>query len=210
MLFLCPYCYCTPKLKVSQGSGRSAYVTGKVVRAAADDVEFCYSNGMNGPKIRKQAYQLTPEDMVRFPVWEFALDEEGAPDQDEATVRPVQSDGPIDPSLGTFLVKASFVLADGTAFVGYVTPSSGAGAADTVDPIILSASGPIFFWCGIIAPTPDEISESYKRLNKNAAAEVFPIRFCADVSLVNGPLSGQVPGFLVMDDTKANGIRILK
>src|SRR5882724_9722481 len=39
-------------------------------------------------QIRKQVYELTLEDLVAFPAWEFALDEEGEPDQDEATVRP--------------------------------------------------------------------------------------------------------------------------
>ena len=49
---------------------------------------------------RKQVYELANSDFIRCPVWEFALDEEGAEGQDEATVRPYLYDGDLDPSLG--------------------------------------------------------------------------------------------------------------
>jgi len=32
---------------------------------------------MSGPRIRKPVNELTPDDLERFPVWEYALDEEG-------------------------------------------------------------------------------------------------------------------------------------
>jgi hypothetical protein len=37
-------------------------------------------------KTRKQVYDLTRENLSKFPIWEFALDEEGDEGQDEATV----------------------------------------------------------------------------------------------------------------------------
>jgi hypothetical protein len=42
---------------------------------------------MNADRIRKQVYELLPIDLESFPIWEHALDEEGVPSQDEATVR---------------------------------------------------------------------------------------------------------------------------
>ena len=39
-------------------------------------------------RIRKQVYDLTAEDLRRYPLWEFCLDEEGIEGQDEATVKP--------------------------------------------------------------------------------------------------------------------------
>jgi hypothetical protein len=54
-------------------------------------------------KIRKQVYELTTDDLEHFPVWEFALDEEGDEVQDEATVRPRESSAPLNPEEGMFL-----------------------------------------------------------------------------------------------------------
>lgn len=41
-------------------------------------------------KTRKPVNKLTPEDLVTFPIWEFASDEEGVEGQDETWVRPVR------------------------------------------------------------------------------------------------------------------------
>ena len=70
-------------------------------------------------KIRKPVYQLTLADLSASPIWEFALDEEGVLGQDETTVRPYRSDGPLDPSGGMFVVAARFWLADGILMQGY-------------------------------------------------------------------------------------------
>jgi hypothetical protein len=40
---------------------------------------------------RKPVNELTPSDLVAFPVWEYANDEEELPGRDETWVRPVQS-----------------------------------------------------------------------------------------------------------------------
>jgi hypothetical protein len=72
-------------------------------------------------KIRKQVYELTNDDLQRYPVWEFASDEEREAGQDEATVRPY-SDGPANPGAGKLVVRAKFIFADGTLTAGYLTP----------------------------------------------------------------------------------------
>ncbi len=53
---------------------------------------------MSVARIRKQVYELTVDDLDRHPVWEFALDEEGEEGQDEATVRPYEPQGVLDPA----------------------------------------------------------------------------------------------------------------
>jgi hypothetical protein len=63
-------------------------------------------------KIRKQVYELKLDDVRRFPVWEFALDEEGEEGQDEATVRPCEISGPLDSADRPFIIRAGFTLAD--------------------------------------------------------------------------------------------------
>ena len=159
---------------------------------------------------RKQVYELANSDFIRCPVWEFALDEEGAEGQDEATVRPYLYDGDLDPSLGMFAVRASFTLADGTRVQGYLTPPSPESTdLGTPQPIIITPQGQVVFWQGIIAPTPQQIRESYRRLGKASAAQVFPILFASDVKFLSGPVHGEIPGFLVVEDIHARKVRVV-
>lgn len=105
-------------------------------------------------KIRKQVYELASTDFEEHPIWEFASDEEGEEDQDEATVRPWEGGEPLDPADGMFVVRANFVLADGTSIAGYVTPPvQGDASIGTIQPILLTPRGQVALWCGAIAPT---------------------------------------------------------
>ena len=70
--------------------------------------------GSQGVRVRKQVYELTLEDLSRFPIWEFKLDEEGEEGSDESTVRPYTASGPLDPKERMFVVRAVFTLADGS------------------------------------------------------------------------------------------------
>ncbi|HYN10338.1 MAG TPA: hypothetical protein VES67_23325 [Vicinamibacterales bacterium] len=165
---------------------------------------------MSVSKIRKPVFKLDLEDFILSPVWEFALDEEGEPDQDETTVRPYSRPGapPVD---GMFVVRARFQLADGTTMSGYLTPPvQGDDGLGTLQPIILTPDGQVAFWHGMRAPTPDEIGESYRRLGKSSPDQVFPIRFESEVEIVGGPVRGELPGFLVLEGTHPHEIRVLR
>ena len=147
-------------------------------------------------KVRKQVYELTPDDLSASPVWEFALDEESEPDQDEATVRPHSATGALDPSDGMFIVAARFWLADGTPLHGYLTPPSAADRSlGTIQPQIVTGDGQVSFWCGRCSP---DTARAYQLLG-GGAASVFPIRFESAVSLVGGAVSGTLPGFLCLE-----------
>lgn len=164
---------------------------------------------MINSKIRKPVNELTPEDLQRFPVWEFALDEEGEQGQDETTVRPYQTGQILNPSDGTFIIRASFTLADGTKLPGCLSPPADRSASiGAIQPVILLADGPLVLWCGIIAPSLQEIASEYSRLGKNAA-EVFPMSFRSEVALIGDPVAGIVPGFLVWDDSAPGGARVV-
>src|SRR5688572_554989 len=140
---------------------------------------------MSGSRIRKQVYDLTVADLERHAVWEFALDEEGEEGQDEATVRPYESPGPLDPSEGMFIVRARLKLADGTQFVGYLTPPvQGDSSLGTLQPAAVMREGQVSFWCGTLEPDSRELASSYARLGKTSGSEVFPLRFRSDVALV--------------------------
>lgn len=110
--------------------------------------------GLTRMKIRKQVYALTPDDLAQYPIWEFALDEEGEEDQDEATVRPFTGSDSPDPAEGMFIVRGQFTLADGTIFPGYLTPAEDSSDLGTVQPQIVSESGQVGFWLGMSPREP--------------------------------------------------------
>lgn len=98
-------------------------------------------------KIRKQVYELNLDDLSTSPVWEVALDEEGAPGQDESTVRPRQFYGTLDPSAGMLIVATRFWLSDGTKMSGYLTPPPADDRSlGTVQRNIITGGGQVSFW----------------------------------------------------------------
>jgi hypothetical protein len=161
-------------------------------------------------KIRKQVYELKPADLLESPVWEFALDEEGEEDQDEATVRPFLVGGPLDLSDGMFMVRAGFKLADGTSLSGYLTPGvQGDRGISTVHPATVTEQGQVSFWCGIIQPDGQHLAECYARLGKRPE-EIFPFFLSSQVDLVGGTVSGTIPGFLVLEDFKSGKFKVVQ
>jgi len=158
-------------------------------------------------KIRKQVYELTQQDFDEYPVWEFALDEEGEEGQDEATVRPYPHDPPLDPNEGMFVVNASFTLCDGAQMKGYLTPGvQGDRSIGTVQPIVFAESVQVAFWCGIFPPSTEFLAESYRALGKTAE-QVFPAKFTSEVPLTSGPVEGVLDGFLHMSEEKKGLLR---
>jgi hypothetical protein len=153
---------------------------------------------------------LSLEDFDRFEVWEFALDEETEEGQDETTVRPFEFEGALDPSEGMFVIRASFTLADGTTMKGYLSPPfQGDDSLGTLQPIIVAPGGHVLFWCGRVSITAEDIAANYRRLGKVSPEQVFPVRFKSEVSLVDGPVTGELPGFIVVEDPKSMRTRIL-
>jgi hypothetical protein len=158
-------------------------------------------------KIRKQVYELTLEDVRKFPVWEFALDEEGEEGQDEATVRPCEVSVPLDTSDGMFIVRAVFTLVDGTQMHGYLTPPvQGDDGLGTLQPVIITERGQVLFWHGVIAPDVQSLSQSYARLGRDAA-RVFPIQVVSDVELAGASIRATILGFMVLEDWKSGKTR---
>ena len=166
--------------------------------------------GSQGARVRKQVYELTLDDLNRFPVWEFRLGEEGEVGEagrDECTVRPYEASGPLDPTDRMFVVRALFTLADGSRMQGYCTPPlRGDDSIGILQPIIVTDRGQVRFWCGTTAPDSKRLAHSYELLGKDAG-RVFPVRFESAVALVGGPVKGSVPGFLVLEDFQTRRAR---
>jgi hypothetical protein len=163
-------------------------------------------------QIRKSVVALTLADLRAHPVWEFALDEEGEEGQDETTVRPYPHAGEVDPSEGLFVVAADFRFANGASAAGYVyvTALEERDDMSSVQPVVVTADGQVGFWFGMIEPAPEHIAASYQRLGKSGAAKVFPLAFTSVPPLANGPVKGQVPGFMSYVDLASRRIRLQK
>jgi hypothetical protein len=127
--------------------------------------------------IRKQCYDLRPEDLERFPIWEHALDEEREPGQDEATVKPRPDLTVADPGEGLLLARAELTARDGTRYDGYVYPSQ------------------VNFWCGAFPPKPPALAAAYELLGKSAE-QLFPVKFQCVVEYEGATLEGDVSAFM--------------
>jgi hypothetical protein len=137
---------------------------------------------------------LRPGDLERFPIWEFALDEEGEAGNDEETMRPRPDLQRADPEDGLFIVRAEFVAADGTRFDGFVSVQHEPHVGH-VQPTIVTDRGQVRFWFGLIPPRSGVLATAYSTLGKSAP-ELFPIRYRAVVEHGGGPLDGELPAFL--------------
>ena len=156
-------------------------------------------------RIRKQDYELNLTDLMQFPVWEYALDEERIQGQDERTVRPYHVSPPLDPHQAYFIVRASFHLADGTQRKGYIKPvvlSKQRFAKPVVPidlhPIVVTEKGRLSFWYGTTKPDSERISQSYDMLDKKPS-EVFPIKFASDIEVLDSITEGDLEGFMYCD-----------
>jgi len=149
-------------------------------------------------RIRKQVYDLTPDDLLLSPIWEFAHDEEADAGQDEATVRPVMESLSLDAQETMCIAAARFYLADGTEMDGFVSPGiQGDTYVGHLQPTIVTNAGQVAFWFGIAQPMPEQIEDAYNVLGKGPE-RIFPMSFSLAFP-TSHPLTGTVPGFLYLD-----------
>jgi hypothetical protein len=159
-------------------------------------------------KIRVQDDRLTLSNLMEYPAWEYALDEEEVEGQDERTVRPYLAPPPLDINDTYFLVRASFVFADGSYYKGYMVPKS----LDTVDkevpfptiipydlrPMIVLDNEQIYFQYGPEKPSAEDLQQFYDLFGKTPD-EVFPIKFSSDIEVLKSVTEGQLDGFMYFD-----------
>ena len=157
-------------------------------------------------KIRKQVYDLTLSDFEEFPIWEFALDEEGEEGQDEATVRPrpdIQFTGGPDEGMliikdeGMLVVKTEFISKDGTIFHGYCSVDIILSLGRTQPTIITSENKQVSFWYGI-KPNKSQIKKAYHDLKKKKK-ELFPITYRSLIKIEGIVLQGIIPAYCCID-----------
>ena len=86
-------------------------------------------------KTRKPVNDLTVEDLLTFPIWEFTTDEEGVEGQDETWVRPVRhSQVPLEAY--SQLVATDFTSAGGVQLLGFMTVTTADGLEVTAGSVV--------------------------------------------------------------------------
>ncbi len=63
------------------------------------------------------------------------------------------------------------------------------------DPILLTEQGQVMFWFGAMVPSAGIIREAYAKLGRDVAT-VFPCRYSSAATLIGGPITGTVRGFM--------------
>lgn len=145
---------------------------------------------------------LTPTHFNRHPVWIqcHCTDSEQSwhDDTNEETFRPWTQDLPAAPSEGMLLVAATFTLADGSSFDGFVTPAMDSARDDdrvlgTMQPYMFLPTGrEQAFWQGMFPRAADR-QRLYDDLGRTDG--IFPISFKAWPGLTTGLDRGQIDGF---------------
>ena len=144
-------------------------------------------------RVRKPCSDLTAQDFERFPCWEFALDEEGRPGQDEATVRPVAIRRG-SKSAGEQIVLGIFSFPNGRVRLGLLTVGAGLDVNAT-QPALFVADRLLCFYLGSLLPSKAELKRE-ARLLAEVCDTPFPIYYCSAIRgrdgkpMVDGVLKG--------------------
>jgi hypothetical protein len=170
---------------------------------------------MNKPLL-KQFRSLELADFEKYPVWVnchvIDYDEPWYDETDEESFRPWAGNTPVDPNSAMFLVKSTFVLADGTVLDGFITPASDtnsdtAKVLGVIQPCIFTPSGKVIqFWFGSTPFSDEDLKNIYCSLER-ASKVLFPIKFEAAPGLAKGIISGAIHGFYYIEK---NGVIAIK
>jgi len=165
-------------------------------------------------EIRKQENTLTIFDLMQFPAWEYAIDEEDVQGRDEKTLRPYLTPPPLDREKAYFVARARFTLANGASMIGFFKPLRQSEdklmqplLPYDLNPVIVTDQGHVSFCYGVFMPDEATISENYKRLGYEAE-NVFPVSFMADIEVRNSVSEGVLEGFLYFEQDSQNYFKL--
>lgn len=152
-------------------------------------------------EIRKKETDLNVDDLIDFPVWEFAYGEGG----NEMKMKPVIDPPPYDVSQNRILVRATFTLSNGAKKSGYMKPINvketfmGSLAPIDLNLVMFTNDGAVYFWFGVHKPEKEKLDTFYKWL-RLPPSEIFPIKVKSDVEIINGIDEGLIEGFLYCNE----------
>src|SRR5579863_5406652 len=151
----------------------------------------------SAPRIRKQVYELTAQDFLDFPIWEFCSEEERVAGQDEATVRPTTKTELIDELPGSCVLAANVRFADGSSSAGYLYNCE-EDDLGCVQPNLLATASQVNFWLGWLLFVPnaaERVQLGHQKIGKTKAA-VFPLSFESTPTVKGRTLRVVIPGFM--------------
>ena len=125
-------------------------------------------------KICKPVDQLQPDDIESYPIWEFALDEEGNEEQDETWVRPIFSKV-IELKQYSLSVAADFETASGKNMLGIVGVS-------TVEGVEFSHGALLYQGKYVFIPSPTFFDFENEKVSValtlgEEISNIFPLKF---------------------------------
>jgi hypothetical protein len=156
----------------------------------------------------KQAWDLSPADFQRHPVWigVHGIDESEwwYEKTDEATYRPWLGSLPVSPDEGDLRVHATMELLNGSRHEGYVSPVSmnSNTSQDLEESSLIACQSPAIFvgnkrfdfWGGMPGIPSAERRAFYSAVGLSSET-AFPLRFAAKPGLTSGVVEGAVLGF---------------
>lgn len=158
-------------------------------------------------KIRKQVSKLTLSDIQKYPIWEYATDEEGSDGQDETMVRPVHAVDSQDRS-ENMIVRADFILTDGTQMMGFIKMrANGALSVRRLQPVIIAKKGHVGFWHGALKPDREELKTYYSILERTPD-KIFPIKVISAFTKMES-FDIQILGFMYLEDLNSDGTSLI-
>jgi len=106
------------------------------------------------------------------------------------------------------VVRAEFVLADGSRRHGYLlAPIAAASAPSFTQPTIVVQGGHLPLWRGKQRPGPAQLYVAYRLLGNRKPEQVFPLRYRPLVKLTGPSLAGTAPGFLYREEGGVRHVR---
>lgn len=128
---------------------------------------------------RKPIGQLTLHDLDAFPVWEFAIDEEGVDGQAETWVRPVVANT-VPKGLYSLSVACDFRTASGKCFGGFVDVTTARGVE--LGGAVMLVEGDRAFLPDVEYWDPSDDRKAVASALDLPEAEVFPLALTLRVS----------------------------
>jgi hypothetical protein len=150
--------------------------------------------------LRRQVYLLTAQELTDHPIWEFCLDEEDIPGQDEATVKPSEDSEVPGYSPGAYIIGADAVFADGTSALGYLY-SGEPGDWGCIQPNVVTQGGQVNFWLGalrFIGDVEKRIADQLRVLGRGPG-QIFPVTFKSRAKINNELQTVVVTGFMASE-----------
>ena len=136
----------------------------------------------------KRLCDLTEADLRLSPIWRYAGETDA-----EASVFPSLTFAEAD--RWAYIARTRFVLADGSEWWGYCSPTDDSGL-DYIQPVILTPGGPVRFWYE--KPAPEATAAHACRLLGRLPEEVFPVRFECVVPFEGRLVAGELSRIEVM------------